>query len=117
MDIKTLREKYNLTQAEFADKMGVSWRTVQNWESGSIIPSTRRKKIEELFGGGDVQTLTGNSDASISVAPTLMSNTSSTQQLTLDKIYEEIAELRRLMLNDCTAKDAVIKELLALLKK
>jgi len=38
VDFKALRKKCGLTQAELAEKVGVSENTIQNWESGKIIP-------------------------------------------------------------------------------
>ena len=38
LDVKAIREKTGLTQARFAIIMGVSVRTLQNWEQGHRIP-------------------------------------------------------------------------------
>lgn len=48
-DIKQIRETLNLTQEELALKLGVSSRTVQNWESGGTIPKTKIRAIEDLI--------------------------------------------------------------------
>jgi len=37
-DIKTVREKLQVTQREFATMIGVSIRTLQNWEQGRRKP-------------------------------------------------------------------------------
>lgn len=42
IDIKAFREKIGLTQEELAKKLGVHARTVQNWESGTKIPESKR---------------------------------------------------------------------------
>ena len=51
IDVKAIREEIGLTQESFASKLGVSWPTVQRWESGKNKPSktnlARIKKIEE----------------------------------------------------------------------
>lgn len=117
MDIKTLREKHNLTQSEFAERLGVTSRSVQNWEMGGVIPAARQKMIEQLFGDQPITATADNHSTSVAAAPNATVNIGGAQQQVLDKIHGEIAELRRLMQNDCTAKNAVIKELLALLKK
>ena len=45
-----LRKKNGYTQAELAEKLGVSRQSVSNWELGAIQPSTfRLKKISELY--------------------------------------------------------------------
>jgi putative transcriptional regulator len=38
LDIKHIRENYNLTQAQFAALLGISVRTLRNWEQGRRIP-------------------------------------------------------------------------------
>lgn len=39
--IKKLRKKMMLTQTELADQLGVSFGTVNRWESGKYDPSRR----------------------------------------------------------------------------
>ena len=57
--IKELREKQNLTQAELAEKLNVSDKTVSKWETGAaspdlsmIVPLARLLgvSIDELMG-------------------------------------------------------------------
>jgi putative transcriptional regulator len=38
VDVRRIRKGYKLTQAEFAAMLGVSLRTLQNWEQGRRIP-------------------------------------------------------------------------------
>lgn len=38
LDIKGIREKYKLTQEQFATMLGISVRTLRNWEQGRRIP-------------------------------------------------------------------------------
>ncbi len=38
VDIKRIREGYNLTQNQFAAMLGISVRTLQNWEQGRRVP-------------------------------------------------------------------------------
>ena len=48
-NIKELRRKAGLTQAEFAAAAGVTQSTVSQWESGITFPSTTKlPKIAEL---------------------------------------------------------------------
>ena len=49
-DPRAIRERLGLTQQEFADRLGVSVRTLQNWEQGRRRPSgpaMRLLQIEE----------------------------------------------------------------------
>ena len=43
LDIKAIRIESGLTQPEFAKRLGVTTRTVQNWEAGGTIPETKRE--------------------------------------------------------------------------
>lgn len=49
--IKKLREENNLTQKEFADKLGVTFQAVSKWENGKNVPDIAiLKQISEDFG-------------------------------------------------------------------
>jgi len=43
MDITTLRTTYKLTREDIASKLGVSYKTVERWETGETKP---RKVIQ-----------------------------------------------------------------------
>lgn len=67
LDIKSLRTKLGVTQKEFAELVGVSVNTVQNWESGGKIPKSKHPILQSLtakphiiYGG---QHVTGGGDA------------------------------------------------------
>lgn len=47
-DIERLRSLLDLTQEELAKKLGVSARTIQNWEAGRTIPQTKLSILQEL---------------------------------------------------------------------
>ena len=48
--IKNLRKKMILTQAEFAKMLGVSFGTVNRWESGKYEPTTKlKRKLQPYF--------------------------------------------------------------------
>ena len=38
LDIKRIRQGYKLTQAQFAAMLGISVRTLRNWEQGRRVP-------------------------------------------------------------------------------
>ncbi|MFZ8863683.1 MAG: XRE family transcriptional regulator [Thermocrinis sp.] len=49
--IRELRETLGLTQKQFGEKIGKSWRTVQDWEAGkSSIPDHTLRFISSTFG-------------------------------------------------------------------
>lgn len=55
IDIKALRKQLGLTQEELAKRLGVHARTVQNWESGTLIPDSKRKLLR-LFTNTELNT-------------------------------------------------------------
>ena len=49
--IKELREKYHLTQAELAEKLNISDKTVSKWETAKGYPDiSLLEPIAEVFG-------------------------------------------------------------------
>lgn len=48
-DIKTIRQKSMLSQEAFAKVLGVSFTTVNRWESGKSRPSYRTMKLIDKF--------------------------------------------------------------------
>lgn len=51
INVKTIREKLDISQEEFAKLLGVSSRTVQNWERGKTIPDSKREMLLNLANG------------------------------------------------------------------
>lgn len=48
MNIKEQRERIGWTQSQLAEYMGVSERTIQNWESGETTPTkAQQSRIDE----------------------------------------------------------------------
>ena len=48
IDVKQIRKGYGLTQAEFAAMIGVSLRTLQNWEQGRRVPEGPAKVLLQV---------------------------------------------------------------------
>lgn len=44
-DIKALRDRLELTQAQFAERLGVDQGTISNWERGVTTPGGPARKI------------------------------------------------------------------------
>lgn len=54
--IKTLREKMTLSQVEFAEVLGVSFASVNRWETGKHEPTIKvKRKLKALFREYDVK--------------------------------------------------------------
>jgi putative transcriptional regulator len=45
LDIRRIREKYNLTQEQFAAMLGISVGTLRNWEQGRRVPEGPAKVL------------------------------------------------------------------------
>lgn len=63
LDIKEIRAHLGVTQAELAKRLGVSERTVQNWESGASIPATKIKSLKAILANPIRQQFSGGGDA------------------------------------------------------
>lgn len=48
-DLKTFREKYNLTQSDLAKMLGMSLRTVQDYENKNQIPEKKREFLHNIL--------------------------------------------------------------------
>jgi transcriptional regulator with XRE-family HTH domain len=49
LDIKEIRKNYGWTQDQLAKKMGVSLKTITNYESGGVIPESKSALLRELL--------------------------------------------------------------------
>ena len=118
VDIKKIRKKLKMTQAAFAKSIGVSLKTIQNWESGSIIPKSKYAILRNIEATNSVL-ITGNSHGNIdnrhyySDSPDVLKTQIEEIQRLLDekeqRIKEKDAQIKE--------KDAQIKELLAILRQ
>ncbi|HPJ03285.1 MAG TPA: helix-turn-helix transcriptional regulator [Candidatus Limiplasma sp.] len=58
--ISNLRKQSNLTQMELADKLGISFQAVSNWERGQTMPDIAKlSELSEIF-GVSIDDLLGN---------------------------------------------------------
>jgi DNA-binding XRE family transcriptional regulator len=48
LNVKEIRKNLGVSQTKFAEMLGVSRKTIQNWESGGVIPLTKRVKLLNL---------------------------------------------------------------------
>lgn len=57
-EIRTIRKKAFLTQAEFAAELSVAFSTVNRWENGKGVPNNiAMKKIKDFCGKRDISYL------------------------------------------------------------
>ena len=48
IDIRKIRTKSGLSQKDFAKKIGVHWRTIQNWEKNGGVPESEDTSTNEI---------------------------------------------------------------------
>ena len=71
--IKDFREKNNMTQAELAEKLCVSDKTVSKWETGKGYPDiSLLDPIAKTFGISITELLSGNSVSNVNVSANMM---------------------------------------------
>ena len=49
INVKKFREQLNMTQQKFANELGVTLKTVQNWEAGRPVPDSIRKLVQYIY--------------------------------------------------------------------
>jgi len=71
--IKDFREKNNMTQAELAEKLCVSDKTISKWETGKGYPDiSLLEPIAKKFGISITELLSGNSISNVNVSANMM---------------------------------------------
>lgn len=71
--IKELREKYHLTQAELAEKLSVSDKTVSKWETARGYPDiSLLEPIAKAFGISIAELISGNAVHNVNVSANMM---------------------------------------------
>lgn len=71
--IKELREKFHFTQAELAEKINVSHKTVSKWETGKGYPDiSLLEPIAKVFGISVTELLSGNAVNNVNVSANMM---------------------------------------------
>lgn len=95
LNVKEIRNKLGLTQEELAKELGVALRTVQNWETGGVIPKTKYvilRKLNDNKLSSNNNEANGDNNTQIAGNANHVNNSS-----TLDKALDEIAEMRKLL--------------------
>ena len=71
--IKELREKNNLTQAELAEKLNVSDKTISKWETAKGYPDiSLLEPIAKAFGISITELISGNSVSNANISANMM---------------------------------------------
>lgn len=113
MNVKELREELKLTQQELAFKMGVTLRTIQNWECGKPIPVTSEKILNDLKEGREINPSTGSSVSGIPHDAERFYTILERQQDIMCKQLEELAQFRAM----AQKKETQIDMLLSMIRE
>ena len=71
--IKELREKYHFTQAELAEKLNVSDKTISKWETGKGYPDiSLLEPIAKVFDISVTELISGNAVKNVNVSANMM---------------------------------------------
>ena len=71
--IRQLREKQNLTQAELAEKLNISDKTVSKWETAKGYPDiSLLEPIAKVFGVSVAELLSGNAVSNVNVSANML---------------------------------------------
>nr|DAT47406.1 MAG TPA: putative transcriptional regulator [Caudoviricetes sp.] len=105
IETREIREKFGLSQERFAKLLGVTTRTVQNWEAGGTIPQTKQEILHEI--SVNPQLYIGGEQSNINGTNTTTTNNHTTNNYgecdvctdngIVDKLIDEIAEQRKLV--------------------
>lgn len=57
LDVRKIREQLQISQTKLSEVIGVSLRTIQNWESGETIPKTKHEILRNLLLKDKIQEL------------------------------------------------------------
>ena len=108
LDVKEIRKTLGLTQTKFAEMLGVSLITIQNWEKGRKIPSTKYKILCNLK-KPERQYINTQKGSNIHY------NTITAEQL--DKALNEITEQRKMYAVQMEKAQNQIDKLISIIEK
>jgi transcriptional regulator with XRE-family HTH domain len=86
-----------MTQADLADKVGVTQATISNWEIGKVIPSREQKNdLKRILGGFSPDAAKANAEPNVDVGPNPLSGWLTKARLEKGMSVPELAEAARL---------------------
>ena len=107
--IKELREKCHLTQAELAEKLNVSDKTVSKWETAKGYPDiTLLESIAKVFGISVTELLSGNAVTNMNVSANVMRSKFYVCPVCGNSIHsmgEAVIQCHGIMLKPCQAEE------------
>ena len=102
--IKELREKYHLTQAELAQKLNVSDKTVSKWETAKGYPDiSLLESIAKVFSISIAELISGNAVSNVNVSANVLRSTFCGN--VIHSMGEAVIQCHGIMLKPCQAEE------------
>ena len=110
VNIAELRKKCDMTQMELADKMGISFQAVSNWERGNSMPDiSKLPELAELFGVTIDQLLGEHSDILESAVKGAMGLYLDNNEITTEEILDVATILKPSQMNEIVESEVLEK--------
>lgn len=107
--IRGLREKYHLTQAELAEKLNVSDKTVSKWETAKGYPDiSLLEPISKVFGISVTELISGNAVSNVNISANMMRSNFYVCPVcgnTIHSMGEIVVQCHGIVLKPCRAED------------
>ena len=126
INVKNLRKRLNLSQAEFAKLLGVTQKTVSNWEMGKVIPDSKIGMLQNISNNAIVGSIISGNNCNNDNRQ-FYSDSPDVLRKQIEDLERTIAERERLLAekeerikekdSQIKEKDSQIKTLLSILNK
>ena len=114
--IKELREKYHLTQAQLAEKLNVSDKTVSKWETAKGYPDiSLLEPIARVFGISVTELISGNAVRNVNVSANMLRSKFYVCPVcgnTIHSMGEAVIQCHGIMLTPCQAEETDEKHMI-----
>ncbi len=97
-NLEKVRESFNLSKKEFAEKLGITQQTYQNYKNGRAIPTEILLKVKQMFNISVDWILTGEggiNTQSENIKEKIIKNLEKMNEKSIQKIYH-LSELELL---------------------
>lgn len=113
-DVKKLRAMLGITQKELAEKLGVSIKTIANYEGNGVIPINKQLMIDNMLKNAHNVTITG--DGNIANAGDIKGNITMEGSQEVNRLKARIKELEN-EVKELKNDKAILQEFVTFLQK
>ena len=113
INVKNLRKDLGISQAEFAKLLGVTQKTVSNWEMGKVIPESKLEMLNNISNTRIVGSIINTGDNCNNDNRQFYSDSPDVLKKQIEDLERTIAERERLLAEKeerIKEKDSQIKE-------